>query len=79
MTDIVVDSNQNNRTVFMNSVFSLLIELIESIDDTSSVSNFSEGYHHICYESKLRENITEKLKNGRWKNIYKTKLSSSNQ
>lgn len=26
------------------------LELIESIDQTSSIYNFKCGYHHICYE-----------------------------
>ena len=48
---IVVDVFQNNKIVFMQSIdTNQMIELIEPIDQTSTVYNFKEGYHHICYD-----------------------------
>ena len=29
---------------------SQVLELIESLDETSSIYPFKDGYHHICYE-----------------------------
>lgn len=59
---IIVDKVQNNRIAIMHSCFSPNIELIEPIDAGSSVYNFKEGYHHICYESELGEDIIQKFK-----------------
>lgn len=56
------DNIQNNRIVFLFCDFSPRIELIEPMDDSSSVYNFKEGYHHICYEAEPGENIIQKFK-----------------
>ncbi len=63
ITDIIIDQNQNNKVVFIQSSdYSQIIELIEPINETSSIYNFKEGYHHICYEIKTEENIFIKFK-----------------
>ena len=48
---IVTDYNQNNRIAFLKSCdSSQVLELIEPINEKSSIYHFKEGYHHICYE-----------------------------
>ena len=50
-SDITLDYQQHNKLLFMESSdLSQRIELIESIDDDSTVRNFKPGYHHIGYE-----------------------------
>ncbi|HCL01601.1 MAG TPA: hypothetical protein DHW61_04165 [Lachnoclostridium phytofermentans] len=50
-TDIVVDDIQHLRICFMRSQDGTqIIELIESNGDTSSIHNFKNGYHHVCYD-----------------------------
>lgn len=56
------DNIQNNRVAFMKSPFSVDIELIEPIDKSSTVYNFEEGYHHICYEAEPEEDIIQRFK-----------------
>lgn len=62
MDDIVIDHIQNNRIAFLKSESCLTIELIEPIDEKSSIYNFRKGYHHICYETEEGEDIIKKFK-----------------
>lgn len=51
VTDIIEDEIQNNYIVFLNAGNGTFkIELIQAIDERSSVFNFKHGYHHICYD-----------------------------
>lgn len=59
---IVEDKRQWNCVVLMTTNFSPYIELIEPINEMSSIYNFDEGYHHICYEAERGEDIIEKIK-----------------
>lgn len=60
--NIISDYSQNNRIAFMCSDFSTAIELIEPINELSSIYNFREGYHHICYEAEQGEDIVQLFK-----------------
>lgn len=60
--NVTIDDIQNNRIAFLYCDFSPLIELIEPIDENSSIYNFKEGYHHICYEAEPGEDIIQKFK-----------------
>ena len=63
MTNVVLDEIQSNRVMFMKSSDHLqTIELIEPINASSSVYNFKEGYHHICYEIDTGSNFIEEFK-----------------
>ena len=68
-SNIVIDFNQNNRLAFMhNDLNSLMVELIEPMDETSSVYNFNTGYHHVCYEVEKKEaffSVFKQLKIGK--------------
>ena len=61
-TGIVYDDFQKNKIAFMCSDFSPKIELIEAVDDSSTVSNFKPGYHHICYEAEPNEDIIQRFR-----------------
>ena len=54
VSDILVDNVQQNREVFLQSQ-NHKIELIEPLNEKSSIYHFKEGYHHICYEVDDRE------------------------
>lgn len=60
--NVVLDYNQNNRIAFMYSDFSPAIELIQPINELSSIYNFRDGYHHICYETEWGEDIVQIFK-----------------
>ena len=62
ISSYVVDKNQHNNIIILNSEFAPSIELIEPIDEDSSVYNFREGYHHLCYEAEPGEDIIQKFK-----------------
>ena len=49
ISDIVVDNVQQNKVVFLQNQ-KHKIELIEPLNEKSSIYHFKEGYHHICYE-----------------------------
>lgn len=59
---IFEDKRQWNCVVLMTANFSPYIELIEPINEMSSIYNFDEGYHHICYEAEPGEDIIQKFK-----------------
>ena len=59
---VMTDENQHNNIIILNSEFAPNIELIEALTEESSVYNFSEGYHHICYEAEPGEDIIQKFK-----------------
>lgn len=54
VSDIVVDNVQQNRVVFLRNQ-NQTIELIEPLNENSSIYNFKEGYHHICYEVENKD------------------------
>ena len=61
MTEIVLNSLQKVKVVFMKKKESLTIKLIEPLEDNQSLLNFvnrSGGFHHICFKC---DNIDEEL------------------
>ncbi|PWL98726.1 MAG: hypothetical protein DBY04_03505 [Clostridiales bacterium] len=60
--NLVVDLIQFNKIIFLQDFNnSIKIELIEPIDERSSVYNFKCGYHHICFQED-GGNIIENFK-----------------
>lgn len=49
VSNIIVDNVQQNRVVFLQNQNNK-IELLEPLNEKSSIYHFKEGYHHICYE-----------------------------
>lgn len=60
--DIKTDDIQNNQVAFLSCDFSPQIEIVEPINENSSIYNFAEGYHHICYEAEQGEDIIQMFK-----------------
>lgn len=61
MTDIVINTRQKVRVVFLTKENSLLVKLIEPSDKTSPIYAFSQkggGLHHICFKC---DNIDEEI------------------
>ena len=61
VSDIVVDNVQQNRVVFLQNQ-NHKIELIEPLNENSSIYHFKEGYHHICYEVENKDAFFENFK-----------------
>lgn len=63
ISEIVFDPIQHNKILFMRSSDgSQVIELIEPMDSDSSIYNFKDGYHHICYEVEDCNTFAEEFK-----------------
>lgn len=55
MTDVVINSRQKVKVVFLCKKNSLTIKLVEPIDESSPVYKFAlkgGGMHHICFKCK---------------------------
>ena len=53
MTDVVINTLQKVKVVFLSKEESLLIKLIEPLLDNQSLINFVNrggGFHHICFK-----------------------------
>jgi len=62
LTDIVTNSTQKVKVVFLSKENSLTIKLVEPIDETSPVHNLAQkggGLHHICFRC---EDINQELR-----------------
>lgn len=60
VSDIIYDHIQHNKILFMMSNdYTQKIELIEVLDNKSTVYHAKKGYHHICYELDSTENFKE--------------------
>lgn len=67
-TNIVINTRQKVKVVFLTKKDSLLIKLIEPLDETSTIYLFAKrggGLHHLCFKcDHLGEQIVELNKNG---------------
>ena len=55
MTEIVVNTRQKVRVVFLEKPNSIIIKLIEALPDNASVLNFVKrggGFHHLCFKTE---------------------------
>ncbi len=53
LTEIVVNSRQKVKVVFLRKKNSILIKLIEPVDDSSPIYQFARrggGLHHLCFK-----------------------------
>jgi len=68
MTEIVINTRQKVKVVFLNKENSLTIKLIEPLDDNSPISSFVNkggGLHHICFKcDNLKDKLTELKEDG---------------
>jgi methylmalonyl-CoA/ethylmalonyl-CoA epimerase len=68
MTEVVENSLQKVRVVFMNKKNSLLIKLIEPVEGNQSLLNFvirGGGFHHICFRTDdMKDTLAELSEQG---------------
>ncbi len=65
MTEIVINTRQKVRVVFLSKKNSITIKLVEPLDESSpafSVAKKGGGLHHLCYKCDNLENELEHLK-----------------
>lgn len=70
LKDTIIDYIQYNRIAFLKKEGEPLIELIEPLDRRSSVGNFKEGYHHLCYEVIEDNNVVELIHGNRIGKVF---------
>jgi len=64
MTEVVTNSRQKVKVVFLCKENSLTVKLIEPTDDTSSVFRFAMkggGLHHMCFKCNDMNNELQRL------------------
>jgi len=63
MTKIIVNSLQKVKVTFLSKEDSMIIKLIEPLEDNQSLCNFVNrggGFHHLCFKcSDMNEKIDE--------------------
>lgn len=69
VSPITVDEIQSNRIVFLQNQFQC-VELIEPLNEKSSIFHFKDGYHHICYEAEKDEDIIKAFKEAKIGKIF---------
>jgi len=69
VSPITVDDIQNNRVTFLHNQFQC-VELIEPLNEKSSIFHFKDGYHHICYEAEKDEDIIKAFKEAKIGKIF---------
>ena len=68
MTEIVCNSRQKVRVVFLSKESSIDIKLIEPIDETSPIYRFAKrggGLHHLCFScEEIKQTLVDLEKKG---------------
>jgi methylmalonyl-CoA/ethylmalonyl-CoA epimerase len=65
MTEMVVNTRQKVKVVFMTRESSLTVKLIEPLDDTSIIYSLAQkggGLHHVCFKCDDMSTELERLK-----------------
>ncbi len=65
MTQIVINTIQKVKVVFLHKSDSIIIKLIEPIDDSSPISKFAKsggGIHHLCFKCDNMDNEIKRIK-----------------
>ena len=65
ITEVVVNSRQKVKVVFLAKKDSLTVKLIEPVDETSPIFEFAKkggGLHHLCFKCGDMEHELEQLK-----------------
>jgi len=66
MTEVVTNTRQKVKVVFMKKENSILIKLIEPTDESSPIYAFSQkggGLHHLCFKTENMDHELTQLKN----------------
>ena len=65
MTDMVINTRQKVKVVFLSKNNSLTVKLIEPMDETSAVYRFAlkgGGLHHLCFKCNDLKKEIQRLK-----------------
>ena len=65
MTSIVENSRQNVKVTFLNKEDSIIVKLIEPVENNQSLLNFVNrggGFHHICFKCNNIDEKSQELK-----------------
>ena len=65
MTEIITNTRQKVRVVFLSKKDSITIKLIDPIDPSSPVYTFAQrggGLHHLCFKCAIIEDEISRLK-----------------
>lgn len=65
MTEIVINSRQKVKVVFMVKENSTMIKLVEPLEETSPVYSFAQkggGIHHLCFKCDNLDDEISRLK-----------------
>lgn len=73
LDSIFYDYIQNNKIIFMENQDHVVVELIEPLDSTSTISNAPNGFHHICF-SVCAEDFEKNFKALNIGKIYTQKI-----
>jgi len=66
MTEIVTNTRQQVKVVFLNKEQSITIKLIEPLPENESVVNFVKrggGFHHLCFKCEEMDQQIKELNN----------------
>ncbi|MGL5381780.1 VOC family protein [Clostridium sp.] len=72
--EMIVDEIQNNQIIFLYKNNEPTIELIQAINNDSTVKNTQLGYHHLCYKCN-KEDIIDFVKNNKGKLFIKSLIA----
>ncbi len=68
MTEVVINSRQKVKVIFLSKKDSITIKLIEPLEENISVTDFVQrggGFHHLCFKCEdLDEQIVEMKEKG---------------
>jgi len=68
MTEVVQNSIQQVRVVFLSKEDSLMVKLIEPLEENTALVNFVNrggGFHHLCFKvENMREQLQELIGKG---------------
>ena len=72
----IVDEIQMNKVIIVRRDDFPDIELIEAVNDKSTIRNFKKGYHHLCFESEADEDIVAIFKQMKVGRIFTPPISA---
>jgi len=71
--NVIFDENQHNKILFLSNNEEQ-IELIEPIDERSTVKNLPTGYAHICYEVENLDEFIDNFKKNKTGVVFTGKI-----
>lgn len=77
ISSIIIDNIQNNKLIFLENILTReKIELIEPVNERSTVFNFKGGYHHLCYEVRNIDEFILDFRKNKLGIIFTSKITA---